>query len=73
MKDSLPVACFGCRLAMTENNIGDAESSAQCVRPKSHLQYFNVIASKQQPKISHSAPTQKLQNDIILGLMRKGA
>ncbi|MDE7448295.1 MAG: hypothetical protein K2M51_04540 [Helicobacter sp.] len=69
----MPFDSFGCRLAMTENNIGGAESSAQCVRLKSHLQYFNVIASKQQPKISHSAPVQKLQNDIMLGLMRKGA
>ena len=58
---------------MTENNIGGAESSAQCVRPKLHLQYLNVIASKQQPKISHSAPAQKLQDDIMLKLMRKGA
>ena len=30
-------------LAMTQNNIGRAESSAQCVRLKSHLQHFNII------------------------------
>ena len=42
--DSVPVDCFAL-LAMTQNNIERAESSAQCVRLKSHLQHFNIIAS----------------------------